>query len=171
MNHENNIPQKLIRLIGLAHVLLGILLFLTSISEDPGPFPIVIGSITLYLLFRLLFPLSYQRTMLIIFSSMLLILGWTLQSSLLFWNIFLLFDLGYLVFCLIQIHQPVGTLHALGSMLKPIIRMLLQTIPVLLAVFFLFPKYFGNLWEMETKVARSGFSNTLQPGSVSRLVK
>ncbi len=70
---------------------------------------------------------------------------------------------------LIHIHQSHGEMK---SALRLSGRIMLQAAPVMLILFFLFPRLPGSLWKMSLgKKGGSGFSDSLSIGDVARLVR
>ncbi|MDM8536092.1 DUF3488 and transglutaminase-like domain-containing protein [Desulfobacterales bacterium HSG17] len=70
---------------------------------------------------------------------------------------------------LIHINHPQGTLKSKFRMAGIFI---LQAIPVMLILFFLFPRIQGNIWGFASRFSGvSGFSDRMSPGSVSGLVE
>ncbi|MFZ5571473.1 MAG: transglutaminase TgpA family protein [Thermodesulfobacteriota bacterium] len=66
---------------------------------------------------------------------------------------------------LIHIHSSGGALRLSG-------RIMLQALPVMLVLFFLFPRLPGSLWRVSPiKTGGSGFSESLSIGDVARLVQ
>ncbi|MDR2220428.1 MAG: DUF3488 and transglutaminase-like domain-containing protein [Methylobacillus sp.] len=75
-----------------------------------------------------------------------------------------------LVIALININHPNGTLPFKFRM-KLAGNLLLQTLPVLLVLFFLFPRLAGPLWRTPGDATRAmtGLSDMMSPGSISEL--
>lgn len=70
---------------------------------------------------------------------------------------------------LIHVHNPVG---ALRNKMRLSARIIAQAFPLMLILFFLFPRIHGQLWNLSTKnTGRTGFSDTLSIGDVARLVQ
>ncbi len=81
--------------------------------------------------------------------------------------LFMLFTL--LVIMATWVHMQTGTL-ALKPRLRIAAMLLLQAIPLSLLLFVLFPRVQGPLWGLpQDAYASSGLSDTMAPGSVSRL--
>jgi len=81
--------------------------------------------------------------------------------------LFMLFTL--LVIMATWVHMQTGSL-ALRPRLRIAIVLLLQAIPLSLIIFVLFPRVQGPLWGMpQDAYATSGLSDTMAPGSVSKL--
>ena len=71
--------------------------------------------------------------------------------------------------CLVHINQP-------GRMFKVNLRLvsliMLQAIPLMVLLFILFPRLEGSMFSLPGRFAgRTGFTETLQPGSISQLVR
>ncbi|MDR2874380.1 MAG: DUF3488 and transglutaminase-like domain-containing protein [Methylobacillus sp.] len=76
-----------------------------------------------------------------------------------------------LVIALIGINHPNGALP-FKFRLRLAGNLLLQTLPVLLVLFFLFPRLAGPLWRTPGDATRAmtGLSDTMSPGSISELI-
>ncbi len=70
---------------------------------------------------------------------------------------------------LIRINNPGGRLR---GQVRLAARIMAQALPITIILFFLFPRIQGSIWGVQRETtARSGFSTTLSPGSVTRLVQ
>ncbi len=64
----------------------------------------------------------------------------------------------------------IGTEASIRERLVPAAWLLLQAIPLMLVLFFLFPRLAGPLWTMpQEDRARSGLSDSMSPGDISKL--
>lgn len=81
------------------------------------------------------------------------------------------FWLGIDVFLLVQflfrLHPGQATLFSL----RVLGRLLLAIVPIWILFFAVFPRFSVGLWNRDPQSARSGFSEELDPGSISRLVQ
>jgi transglutaminase-like putative cysteine protease len=64
-----------------------------------------------------------------------------------------------------------GTALALPDLLKRSGALVAQSLPIMLVLFLFFPRLPGPLWKLpdDAETAKSGLSDTIEPGSVSRL--
>jgi transglutaminase-like putative cysteine protease len=67
----------------------------------------------------------------------------------------------------------VGRPPTLGERLRPAGALLLQSIPLMVAFFILFPRIQGPLWALPTdsRGGQSGLSDSMTPGNISNLIK
>jgi transglutaminase-like putative cysteine protease len=92
-------------------------------------------------------------------------------------NFFYSQDIPTALFMLVTLLVIVTTwlhLQGAGLALKPRLRiavvMLAQSIPLMLALFILFPRVQGPLWGLpQDDLAKTGLSDTMSPGSISKL--
>jgi protein-glutamine gamma-glutamyltransferase len=64
----------------------------------------------------------------------------------------------------------INTEATLKERLVPAAWLLLQAIPMMLVLFFLFPRISGALWSMpQDETSRTGLSDTMSPGDISKL--
>jgi len=77
-----------------------------------------------------------------------------------------------LVIGMISINQDSAPLD-LNYKFKFSVKILLQSIPLMLIMFMLFPRISGSLWQLpsEKPSALSGLSDTMSPGNISNLIK
>jgi len=105
-------------------------------------------------------------------------LGWFvlvtqfLYSQALGFAAFLLLPFLAFLLLLARLHRAEGE-APLRELAGPVLRLSLYAVPVTVALFVLFPRLGGPLWGFaaETDAALTGLSDTLSPGSVSRLVE
>ena len=67
----------------------------------------------------------------------------------------------------------IGRSPSLGERLRPAGALLLQSLPLMVAFFILFPRAQGPLWALprDTRSAASGLSDTMSPGNIANLIK
>ena len=67
----------------------------------------------------------------------------------------------------------VGSTPTLAERLRPAAALLLQSLPLMVAFFILFPRAQGPLWALpqDTRSGTSGLSETMSPGNISNLIK
>lgn len=80
------------------------------------------------------------------------------------------FVIWVLTTALISLHRPTATGD--GGPMRLAAVMLLQSVPLMLVLFFLFPRI-GPLWNVpiKTQTAKTGVSDRLRPGDISSLVQ
>jgi transglutaminase-like putative cysteine protease len=66
-----------------------------------------------------------------------------------------------------------GAVPTLGERLRPAGALLLQALPLMAAIFILFPRVQGPLWALpqDSRTGISGLSDTMAPGTLSNLIK
>lgn len=107
---------------------------------------------------------------LLVYILFLLILGNFLFSQSIWVAGYLIIAVVACLATLVQIHQPVGM--TIKKRLLVSGKMILAAIPLMLIMYFLFPRLSIGLWGMNNPTtASSGFSEELRPGSFSRLVE
>ncbi|HLX22758.1 MAG TPA: DUF3488 and transglutaminase-like domain-containing protein [Usitatibacter sp.] len=67
----------------------------------------------------------------------------------------------------------VGTSPTLGERMRPAAALLLQAIPLMIALFVIFPRATGPLWALpqDSRSGASGLSESMSPGNISNLIK
>ncbi|MFZ3323881.1 MAG: DUF3488 and transglutaminase-like domain-containing protein [Usitatibacter sp.] len=67
----------------------------------------------------------------------------------------------------------VGSTPTLRERLRPAASLLLQSIPLMIAFFVIFPRATGPLWALpqDSRSGASGLSETMSPGNISNLIK
>lgn len=83
--------------------------------------------------------------------------------------LYTLFNVVLITTALVALHQPGQHRFKLGTIRLPLI-MLAQSIPLMLVLFFLFPRI-GPLWSVPLKshTAKTGVSDFMRPGDISNL--
>lgn len=86
--------------------------------------------------------------------------------------IFMLFTIVILVMSMIVTNQQQAPLGIKKRFTMATI-MVLQGLPLMLVMFVLFPRIPGPIWHIpdDTTIARTGLSDTLSPGNISRLIQ
>lgn len=83
-----------------------------------------------------------------------------------------IFALSLLLVAQLAVHSHAAT-FAPKPALRLIGRMLLQSLPIMLVLFILFPRIPGPLWSLprDAHTGRSGLSESMAPGSISQLIQ
>lgn len=111
---------------------------------------------------------SHRDEMVTLFLAYFIIITSLLESESLLITLYMLVSVFYTTAVLIHIHQPGGNLKSTFALS---LRIMAQAFPLMVILFFLFPRIEGNFWGLSRKhTARSGFSDSLSPGDISRLV-
>lgn len=74
------------------------------------------------------------------------------------------------VITMVRLTQPRG--YGFGEQWRLAVRLTAQAVPLMLVLYFLFPRLHGTLWGLpvDGAAARAGLSDRMQPGSVSELL-
>lgn len=118
--------------------------------------------------FKLLETNRYRDAMLIAFASYFLLLIQLLTNPTLGSTIFMCADLVLITALMMQIHTRDRSLSIRG--LKPSWKLIGPAIPLCLFLFFVFPRFSVGAWNLKEPVAETGFSDSLNPGSIGKLV-
>ena len=111
---------------------------------------------------------SYRDRMVTAFLLYFLTLTSLLYADTFFMLLYMLVSVTLTTALLVHIQDPEA---AVGSPFKRSGQLVLLAIPVMILFFVLFPRLPGGFWQLSTpNVARTGFSETLSPGSISSLV-
>ena len=112
---------------------------------------------------------SYRDEMVSLFLSYFIVITSLFNSESLGMTGYMFLSVLITTTILIQIHHPDSPMKA-NLRLSAII--MVQAIPLMMILFFLFPRIRGNLWGF-TKGGggRSGFSDSISPGSVTSLMR
>lgn len=105
----------------------------------------------------------------IIVTSYFLLMAHLLHSQSLGSTFFMAFDVAMITILMFQLHRSDRTISA--RTLRPIVRLLIFTIPVWLCLFIIFPRFTMRLMRTATPAQAAGFNEGLDPGSVSNLAQ
>jgi protein-glutamine gamma-glutamyltransferase len=105
----------------------------------------------------------------VIVTSYFLLMAHLLHSQSLLSTFFMAFDVAIITILMYQLHRADRRLS--GAALRPIVRVLVLTIPVWLLLFFVFPRLNLTMLRMNQPQASVGFSEDLAPGSVNQLAQ
>jgi len=132
------------------------------------------GSVFLSILLAVKLHESQTRRdyMLLIALSFFIIATSFLFSQTILTLFFMLAIIIVLVISMISINQDDATL-SINDKFKLASKLLLQSTPLMLIMFFLFPRIPGPLWQLpnEKTIATTGLSDTMSPGNISNLIQ
>ena len=168
INHEHWLPPRwLLVIISIASFIGIFLTFGTLIGKTAGS---VLLSVLLAI--KLHESISRRDYMLLIFLSFFIIVTNFLFSQNIPMVIYMMFIAIILVISMISINQDSAPLD-LHYKLKFSVKLLLQSIPLMIIMFMLFPRISGSLWQLpnEKQSALSGLSDTMSPGNISNLIQ
>ncbi len=112
---------------------------------------------------------TYRDEMVMIFLIYFLAVSSLFFSSRFAVGLYMAFSLCVTTAVLIHIHQPRGKFSANLGLSA---RLMLKALPLALILFVVFPRIHGSLWGSRSPAtALSGFSDRLNPGSVTHLVR
>jgi transglutaminase-like putative cysteine protease len=129
-----------------------------------------VALLTLMLAMKLLESSNRRDAMLLISLSWFLSITTFLFTQTLLMGLYLALPVFALVVALIGVSHPNGTL-AFGLRARLAGGLLAQALPVMLVLFFLFPRLAGPLWRTPSDATRAmtGLSESMSPGSISEL--
>lgn len=120
---------------------------------------------------KLIDRVSYRDAMVVLFLNFLLLMAKFLVSQSLNMTILGVVNLILITSMLVQLHHGQKLDVHLGSLFKVGLKLLLQTSPLLILLFIVFPRFSTGFIQLsQPNQASTGFSPKLEPGSVSRLV-
>lgn len=158
------IPSWLILILAVI-ALGGVFLYFRTISgRDAG-----VGLISLMYTFKLLEAKSYRDGALILFISFFILVTAFLYDESILMGAYLLASMMAILMGLIALNstQGVAGIRHLGKVSGVA---LLQALPIMLVLFFLFPRLSGPLWAMPSSAeAGMGIDDEMSPGAISSL--
>lgn len=145
----------------------GILIeFRTLFGRDAG-----VAMLVVFMAMKLLELRSRRDAMVVVVLGYFLLLTHYLYSQSIPTGIWLLFALWLLTAPLVRLHG--GPSNTGGASLRYAARLCLQAIPFMLVLYLLFPRISGPLWGLpsDAHAGMTGLSDSMSPGSISRLVQ
>ncbi|HED16253.1 MAG TPA: DUF3488 domain-containing protein [Gammaproteobacteria bacterium] len=162
--YKYKLPSALVRLtLVLTAIIAVVAQFGTLLGRDAGV------SLLIVMLALKLLEIRQQRDVIItLFLAYFLILSQFLFDQSAFMVIYLVLG-SWLVTSTWMLSQQ--TMISSRRALKQGAVLLLQSIPVMLILFLLFPRIQGPLWKLpgDSEMARTGISDSMSPGSISKL--
>jgi transglutaminase-like putative cysteine protease len=158
-------PNRIIRLfLTLAGVMAGLRTFGYAVGLDAG-----VGILSILLGLKILEVRSHRDMMVTLFLGYFMIITTLFYSGSLLMTLYMFVAVLLSTTVLIHINHPASALEGnLG--LSSVI--MVQALPIMIVLFFLFPRIQGSLFALPQKTAaRTGFSDRLTPGSISSLVR
>lgn len=165
LNHHQLQPPKWILLIIVLLCVGGVFLqFKTLNGRDAG-----IGLISLMYGFKLLEAKSYRDASLVLFISFFIVVTAFFYSEAIWMGVYLLITMLMILAGLMVLNSPQG-IKSTAKVGKASAVTLLQAIPIMAILFFLFPRSSAPLWSMPNdSQAGSGIDDTMTPGSIGAL--
>ena len=121
---------------------------------------------------KLIDRVAYRDAMVLLFLNFMLLLARFFESQSLGITIFAAFDLIITTALLVQLHNGAQVKFDVISLLKTGGKLFLQISPVMILLFFIFPRFStGFLNARVKKPALDGFSDSMEPGSMSKLAQ
>lgn len=105
----------------------------------------------------------------VIVTSYFLLMAHLLHSQSLLSTFFMAFDVAIITILMYQLHRADRRLS--GAALRPVVHVLVLTIPVWLLLFVVFPRFNLTMLRTSQPVASVGFSEDMKPGSVNQLAQ
>ncbi len=112
---------------------------------------------------------SYRDKMITIFIAYFIVIAGLFYSESLAITIYMFLSVFVTTAVLIHINHPGGQIKA---NLRLSGHIMVQAIPLMIILFFLFPRLHGAMWGI-TRISsgKSGFSDSMSPGNISKLVQ
>ncbi len=112
-----------------------------------------------------------RDALLVIFLGFFMVMTNFLYSQTIFIGAYMFACVLFFVATLVGFNR-VNTEATAGERLKPAAWLLVQAIPLMLVMFFLFPRISGPLWRMPSQgQATTGLSDKMSPGDIDKLMK
>ena len=158
-------PGKVVRAILALVGVLGVLLhFGGSVSGAS-----YVGLLAIMTGLKVLEIQTRRDEMFTVFLAYFLVIASLFQAETLAMTVYMFFSVLVTTAVLIHVNHPEGKFKA---QLKLSGMIVLKSAPIMILLFFLFPRIQGSLWGFRrTPMSTTGFSDTMSPGSVSSLVK
>jgi len=131
---------------------------------EPGSLLLILGA-SLKLIDRS----DYHDTMVLLFLVFFLVLVKILDDQSLWMTLFASFNLIVVTSLLVQLHSPKKIEYNFAGLLKTGTKLLLQAGPFIFVLFFVFPRLSNQWGLLGGAKASTGFSDELDPGSISEL--
>lgn len=113
---------------------------------------------------------TYRDIMVLTYLCYFLLMTKLIASQTIGMSVFMLVDIILITAIMMMYHSP-SMKHNWRKLLRRSAWIALQGLPLLLALFFAFPRFTANLWAKDNRsTPLSGFSGQLNPGEVSKLV-
>ncbi len=159
-------PGRLLLMAATVAVTVGVLLSHgTLFGRDAG-----VSLLTLLTGLKLLEARGRRDVLLLVFLGYFLVMTQFLFAQSVFLALFLVLAVLALTAALVGAHHPGGE-RCLAVHLRLAGKMLLQSLPLMVVLFVLFPRLPGPLWHMpaDARSGMTGLSDEMSPGSISRL--
>ena len=162
--HKISAPRWILLIVVLLCVGGVFLQFKTLNGRDAG-----IGLISLMYAFKLLEAKSYRDASLVLFISFFIVVTAFFYSEAIWMIAYLLISILLILLGLAALNSPQG-ISGLKMLGKTSGLTLLQAIPIMVLLFFFFPRSSSPLWSMPTDTqAGSGIDDTMSPGTIGAL--
>lgn len=111
---------------------------------------------------------THRDKMVAVFIAYFIVITSLFESETLAITIYMFLSVLITTAVLIHVNHPSGKLRA---NMKQSAKIMLQAIPLMMLLFFLFPRLQGSLWGLaRDKTAQTGFNDSLNMGDISKLV-
>ncbi len=121
---------------------------------------------------KLIDRVGYRDAMVLLFLNFMLLLARFFESQSLGITIFAGFDLIITTALLVQLHNNSRIKFDFWTLLKTGSKLFIQIAPFMILLFFVFPRFStGFLQAKSNRPTLDGFSDTMEPGSMSRLAQ
>ncbi|MEN8200835.1 MAG: DUF3488 and transglutaminase-like domain-containing protein [Thermodesulfobacteriota bacterium] len=142
---------------------------LVMISHEGLTIEAFVALLALMISMKLLESRGIRDRMITLIFSYFLIVGSLFFDDSLIATSYMVFSVLYTTAVMIHVNQPE---HPLNKALRLSATLMIQALPILLVMFFLFPRIQGGLWGRNpVHSARSGFSDEIRFGTIAQLVE
>lgn len=164
-----SLPGRVLRLVLTLLAIAAILLAYRSIlGRDAGT-----ALLTVMLCLKLIEMRSLRDAMVVIFLGYFLAVSGFLFSQSIFMGSYLFAVVFALTTALVVLNHPAGTLQNSRLHLRTAVGMLLQSLPLMVVLFILFPRISGPLWSLpsDDRSGRTGLSDEMTLGTITSLAE
>jgi transglutaminase-like putative cysteine protease len=164
---DERLPGRWVLLLLVLAGCSGILIeFRTLFGRDAG-----VAMLVVFMAMKLLELKSQRDAVVVVVLGYILLLTHYLYSQSIPTGAWLLFALWLVTATLIRLHG--GPASTTGATLRYAASLCLQAIPFMLVLYLLFPRISGPLWGLpsDAHAGMTGLSDTMSPGSISRLAQ
>lgn len=121
---------------------------------------------------KLIDRVTYRDAMILLFLNFMLLLARFFESQSLGISIFAGFDLIITTALLVQLHNGSRVKFDLMSLLKTSGKLILQIAPLMILLFFIFPRFSTGFFGIKSnRTSLNGFSENIEPGSMASIAQ
>tara|TARA_B100001248_G_C27399598_1_gene469012 strand:+ start:8750 stop:10744 length:1995 start_codon:yes stop_codon:yes gene_type:complete len=161
------LPSTLVKVLLISYSIFIVQQSYTGLSGVESATGLLISAISL----KLLDSVRYRDAMVVLYTSFFVLMSSFLEQQNLAITLFAALDLILITALLFQLHKGKDMNFDLWTIIKIGGRLVAATLPLLIILFVIFPRFSGSLLNFNQKnVGSSGFSDKMEPGSIDQLV-